>query len=157
MTTQQEQSKGRPQEYRGPLTAEQIAAGMSAAARNARRLASDARILLEAERVPSAAALAALSIEESGKSSILRGLAVADNPDAIKKGWQSYRDHRSKNGAWILPGLVKAGGRKLGDLRDVVDREGEHTALLNSLKQIGFYTDCYGNAHWSEPDKIFEG
>ncbi len=27
--------------------------------------------------------------------------------------------------------------------------------MLNALKQIGFYTDCYGNIHWSNPDKIF--
>src|SRR5262245_54272130 len=119
MTSQQEQNKSRPVEYRGPLTAEQIAAGMSAAMRNARRLASDARILIDAKRYPSAAALAALSIEESGKSSILRGLAVADNPEAIKKGWQAYRDHRAKNGFWILPDLARAGARKLDDLQEV--------------------------------------
>jgi AbiV family abortive infection protein len=157
MTSQEENKKGRPTEYRGPLTAEQVAAGMSAAVRNARRLASDARILIDAKRYASAAALAALSIEESGKSSILRELAVADKPEVIKKGWQTYRDHRSKNGFWILPDLVRAGARKFDDLREVVERSGEHTALLNSLKQIGLYTDCYGSAHWSEPDKVFEG
>ena len=70
---------------------------------------------------------------------------------------RQYRDHRSKNGAWILPDLVNAGARTLQDLEAVVDRNAEHTALLNSLKQIGFYSDCYGDAHWSEPANIFEG
>jgi AbiV family abortive infection protein len=40
---------------------------MNAAARNAARLVSDAEILLGAKRYPSAAALAVLAIEESGK------------------------------------------------------------------------------------------
>jgi AbiV family abortive infection protein len=155
--TQPKHQNGRPQEYRGPLTAAQIAEGMNAARRNARRLATDARILLEAERLPTAAAMAALSIEESGKTSILRELATATSPDAIKAAWRRYRDHRSKNGAWILPDLARAGAKHLFELRPTVDRNGEHTALLNSLKQLGFYTDCYGNRHWSEPIKIFEG
>jgi len=49
---------------------------MNAATRNARRLAADARLLLDAGRLPTAAALATLSIEETGKVSILREIAV---------------------------------------------------------------------------------
>ena len=49
---------------------------MNAARRNARRLAEDAKLLLEAGRYPTATALAVLSIEESGKMSILRGFCV---------------------------------------------------------------------------------
>src|SRR5271169_2125890 len=106
---QPKRPNGRPQEYRGPLTAAEIAEGMNAARRNALRLAADARILVDAERLPTAAALAALSIEESGKTSILRQLATATSPEAIKAAWQQYRDHRSKNAAWILPDLVGGG------------------------------------------------
>jgi AbiV family abortive infection protein len=62
--------KGRPQEYRGQLSASQVAEGMNAATRNARRLADDAKIMVDAERYPTAAALAALSIEERGKLAI---------------------------------------------------------------------------------------
>jgi AbiV family abortive infection protein len=149
--------KGRPQEYRGTLTPSQIAEGMNAAIRNGRRLAADAKILLEAGRLPTAAAIAALSIEESGKVSILRSFATAATPEQIRVAWQNYRDHRSKNGAWILPDLIRGGARRLADLAPVVERDGEHTALLNSLKQLGLYTDCYGDAHWSEPTKIFAG
>jgi AbiV family abortive infection protein len=63
--------------YSGPLDALKVAEGINAANRNAQRLATDARILLDVKRYPTAAALAALSIEEGGKSSILRGLALA--------------------------------------------------------------------------------
>jgi ABC-type branched-subunit amino acid transport system substrate-binding protein len=54
--------------YRGALSAAQIAAGMNAALRNARRLVKDARVLVETGAFPSAASLAILAIEEAGKS-----------------------------------------------------------------------------------------
>lgn len=54
-------------QFKGELSAAQIASGMNAARRNARRLADDARLLLDAERFSSAASIAVLSIEESGK------------------------------------------------------------------------------------------
>jgi hypothetical protein len=42
-------------------------------------------------------------------------------------------------------------------LAEMVERDAEHTAILNSLKQVGLYTDCYGsNAHWSEPKEIID-
>ena len=157
MQTGSNNRKGRPSEYRGHLTPAQVAEGMNAAKRNARRLAADAKLLLDAGRLPTAAAIAALSIEESGKVSILREIALATSRQELNEVWKRYRDHRSKNGAWILLDLVRQGARRLDDFAEVVNRDGEHTALLNSLKQLGFYTDCYGRAHWSEPARIFEG
>lgn len=146
--------QGRPEEYRGPLSHEQVAEGINVARRNARRLASDAMLLLEAQRYPTATALAALSIEESGKVAILCMMVGEASPERLREHWRRYRDHRSKNGMWILPDLVAKGARHLRQLRDVVERDGEHTAILNSIKQIGFYTDCYARAHWSEPEKV---
>jgi len=140
----------------GPLDATTVADGINAANRNARRLASDARLLLEAERYPSAAALAALAIEESGKAAILRGLALVTSSDKLRSEWRRYRDHRSKNGAWITPDLVAKGARRLHHFRDVVEREGEHTALLNTIKQLGLYTDCYRQGYWSEPSVVVD-
>ena len=124
--------------------------------RHAQRLAADARILLDAERYPTAAAVAALSIEESGKASILRGLALTKTPEKLRAEWRRYRDHRSKNGAWILPELVAQGARQLPQFREAVERDCEHTALLNSLKQVSLYTDCYGDTHWSEPINVID-
>jgi AbiV family abortive infection protein len=144
-------------EYRGSLDPNAVAEGMNAANRNARRLVADAKLLLDAERYPSAAALAALAIEESGKVSILRSLAVAKSPEELRAEWRRYRDHRSKNGAWILPSLATQGARQLHHLAGILRRDAEHTAILNSLKQVGLYTDCYGdNAHWSEPKEIID-
>jgi AbiV family abortive infection protein len=157
MTRRTDPRGGRPQEYSGALTAAQIAAGMNAACKNATRLVTDARLLLEAKRVPSAVALAALSIEESGKVSLLREFAIIHDGADLKQKWRRYRDHRSKNGKWILPNLVRDGARRLDSLALTIERDSEHTALLNSLKQLGFYTDCYGNVHWSEPDRVFSG
>ncbi len=63
--------------YKGKLDNKQIADGINAARRNARRLFEDAQMLLGANRYPTVASLAILSIEESGKEYIIRGMAIA--------------------------------------------------------------------------------
>lgn len=140
-------------QYRGELSTSDIAAGMSAARRNAFRLLADAKLLLERGRYASATALAVLSIEESGKCPILRGMSTMESQDA-KKEWKDYRSHRSKNTMWILPDLLRTGKRKLHELKDAVDRKGTHTGVLDNLKQVATYTDCLGDKHWSEPQKV---
>ena len=149
-------TKGRATKYRGELSPTQIADGMNAACRNARRLADDAKLLLDAGSYPTAAAIAALSIEESGKVSVLRGLALAPNESARRRAWKDYQSHRSKNAAWILPDLVAGGARDLDSLRPATDSSAEHTAMLDQLKQLGLYTDCLGEAHWSEPANVID-
>jgi len=113
--------------YYGTLTASEVANGMNAAIGNACRLASDAKILLDAERYPSAASVAALSIEESGKVTILRRLSIARNSEEAKIIWKEYRNHRAKNTMWILPELASKGARNLVHFGDAVDKYGEHT------------------------------
>ena len=143
-------------QYRGPLRPAQIASGINAAKVNAKRLHEDAKILLKVKRYPSAASLAILSIEESGKVSILRSLSVARNEKDVKESWQQYRSHTKKNVAWLLPDLVAKGARKLDDLKSLFDENSDHPYILDQLKQLGFYTDCLGEAHWSIPDDIID-
>jgi AbiV family abortive infection protein len=142
--------------YRGKLTPAQIAQGMNVAAANARRLASDAATLLESRRFPTAASVAILSIEEAGKSSILRSLALAKTNDEVLDVWKDYRCHTRKNAAWLLPQLAAAGARKLDDLRPLFEQESDHPHVLDQIKQLGFYTDCLGQAHWSAPDAVID-
>lgn len=143
--------------YKGPLSITQIADGMNAALRNAARLAKDARLLVDADRLPSAVSLAILSIEEAGKISILRALAFAENEQDLKTEWRRYRSHTSKNLQWILPQLMAAGARSLDDMRPLFDEDSDHSHLLDQLKQIGFYTDCLGSkAHWSLPEEVID-
>ena len=142
--------------YRGKLTAKDIASGMNAASHNARRLFEDAKLLCNARRYPSACALAILSIEEAGKLSQLRTIAVSADERELKDAWKAYRDHQSKNAAWIITELFAEGARTLDDLRPIFDEDSDHPAVLDTLKQLGFYTDCYGKAHWSEPDKVID-
>lgn len=141
--------------YRGPLTIEQVAAGMNVATANARRLAQDARLLLDNKRWPTAASVATLSIEESGKVVILRRFLTA-NEDEIKKLWKEYRTHTKKNINWILPELVAKGARRLEDFRPIVDSASDHPDILDATKQIGFYTDCLGKTHWSLPIEVVD-
>lgn len=140
--------------FSGKLSDEKIADGMNAAIQNAARLASDARLLLDAGRFPTAASIAALSIEESGKVSILRRLVTAHDEKDLKQIWTEYRSHKAKNTMWILPKLAAGGANQLAHFADAVDKESEHSALLDALKQIGFYTDCYGDSHWSVPPNV---
>ena len=81
---------------------------------------------------------------------------MARDLPTCRKIWRDYRNHRSKNVAWVLPDLVAEGARDLESLRLATESDAEHTALLNNVKQIGLYSDCQGNAHWSEPLKVID-
>lgn len=144
------------QQFKNHLSYSQIADGMNAACENARRLVEDAEILFDSQRYPSAVSLAILAIEESGKTAILREMATAQDGKALKAAWKSYRSHTKKNVAWILPDLVINGARKLEEFDQIVNPEGDHPELLDDLKQIGFYTDCLGKAHWSLPSEVID-
>jgi AbiV family abortive infection protein len=129
---------------------------MNAATRNAKRLAEDAELLLQEKRFPSATSLAILSIEESGKGSILRELSLSRDHKELKEAWKHYRSHTKKNVSWILPGMVITGARNLEDFRSIFQDDTEHPYILDNIKQIGFYTDCLGNAHWSIPEEVID-
>lgn len=143
-------------QYRGRLTASQIAAGMNAANANAKRLADVAVTLLEGGNHPLAASIAVLSIEEAGKVPILRYLSVARTDDEVSQCWRDYRSHTKKNVMWLFPQLVEEGARRLDEFRSLFDEDAEHPFLLDQLKQLGFYTDCLGDAHWSVPDEVID-
>ena len=144
------------QSFRGKLSPAQIADGMNAAQKNARRLADDAALLLENKRFPTAASVAVLAIEEAGKVSVLRAIALARTNEEVREEWKRYRWHLSKNGHWILPSLLASGARTLEDTRPVAESEADHNYLLDNLKQLGFYTDCIGKANWSVPDAVID-
>lgn len=142
--------------YAGPLTPTQIAEGISAAQENARRLLDDAILLLDAGRLPSAAALAILSIEERGKTIVLKRLALVSDPADLKTTWRDYRSHRAKNAGWIIPQLISQGARTMESMASAVDQNADHASILDALKQVSFYTDCLGKAHWSTPSEVID-
>lgn len=141
-------------QYSGRLTPQQATVGMNAAHRNGRRLASDARLLIGMGRYPTACALAILAIEEAGKVSILRGLVLERSDSLVRQAWKNYRSHTSKNVNWILPELVHRGARTLDDLRVIVDSKSRHPRLIEQVKQIATYTDCFQRVKWSEPSEV---
>lgn len=138
-------------QHRSQLTPAQVAEGMTRALQNAERLAEDAKMLLKAGRIPSAVALAALSIEESGKVPILRQMATACGEKEWIELWKAYRSHTKKNTLWIFGDLVQNGARTLDELRPLVDPDSDHPDILDQLKQLSIYTDCFKNAKWSSP------
>jgi len=143
-------------QYNGTLNAEQIAAGMNVAIRNAKRLADDAVLLLENQRFCSAVALAILSIEESGKLSILRMLASASSAEEAKPCWREYRSHTKKNVMAAFLDLFLEGARRLDQFSPLFDQAADHPHLIDQVKQIALYTDCLGDAHWSEPQEVID-
>ena len=138
------------------MSAAQIATGMNVAMANATRLIEAAHALLEKGDYPLAASLAALAIEEAGKPTILRSLAIARTDNEVAECWKAYRSHPKKNVMWVLPQLAVRGARQLDDFGPLFEEDAEHPYILDQLKQIGFYTDCLGNAHWSIPEETID-
>jgi len=129
---------------------------MNAATRNAKRLAEDAELLLENDRYASAVAPAVLSIEESGKLSILRLISSAQTSQEAKQRWREYRSHTKKNAMGAFLDLFAQGARRLGDFEPLFMPDAEHTHLFDQLKQIAIYSDCLGDSHWSEPCEVID-
>lgn len=148
-------SKGLKQ-YKGILSPSQIASGINAAYKNSRRLYEDASLLFESARYPSALALAILSIEESGKASILRSMSLSKEGKELKAGWKKYRSHKDKNTHWVAIDMMAQGARSLDELSMIADPESDHPEVLDQLKQVAFYTDCLGSAHWSFPEDVID-
>lgn len=131
-----------------------IAEGMNAARANAKRLLEDAKTLHDAGRPHSAVALAILSIEESGKISILRGMVLCESETEWRQAWKAYRSHTSKNIAWILGELAAKGARTLDAFRPIADPASDHPEALDNLKQLCLYTDCLSRSKWSLPETV---
>ncbi len=142
--------------YKGRLSPAQISEGINIAHKNAIRLLEDAQILYKENRYPSAAALAILSIEESGKRSILRHLSLFKSDEELRNIWKDYRSHTKKNVQWQFLDMVKQGAHKLDDFKPMFDPSAEHPYVLDNIKQISFYTDCLGQAHWSNPSEVID-
>jgi AbiV family abortive infection protein len=149
--------KKKLEQYRGLLSPAEVADGMNAAHSNAQRLVADAELLLRENRPASSLALSILSIEESGKVSILRGLAVAQSENEVLPIWKEYRSHVAKNRLWPLIDLYLCGARKLDDFNELFKKDADHPFLLDMLKQIALYSDCLGNRHWSIPAEVVDG
>ncbi|MEP3112645.1 AbiV family abortive infection protein [Nisaea sp.] len=137
----------------GKLTLQEATDGMNAAIKNALRLLNDAEILIKHERYATALSLSILAIEEAGKITILRQMLTCEDGEEDRI-WKSYRNHRAKNVMWILPSLAAQGAKSLIELREAANPSGEHTKLLDLIKQLGFYTDFVGNRNWSQPDHV---
>ena len=142
-------------QYNYFLDVSQAAEGIHIALENAQSLLDDAILLNENGRHARAVALAILSIEESGKPSIIRSILLEQDKKAVGQRWNDYRQHKSKSQMWILPELVVKGARRLEDLRDMFTSN-THTQLLEDLKQRALYTDAYKRCKWSSPDQIMD-
>lgn len=143
-------------QYNQRLDLENAANGMAAAIQNAKSLLQDAILLFENGRYERATALAILAIEEAGKPAILRMILLEEDPKKLKKGWQDYRRHTSKNTNWIVPELIINGARHIEEMRVTVDDGSTHRQTLDDLKQLAFYSDAFSNCKWSVPGSAID-
>lgn len=144
-------------QYKGALSPAHAAEGIRLARANAARLIADAELLLENDRHATAGAIAILAIEELGKVQAIKTIALFPDGAQLKQAWRDYRSHRAKNVQWILPKLAAEGARTMMQLRAAADSGADHTAMLDVVKQLCLYTDCYGNAaRWSDPASAVE-
>jgi len=86
--------------------------------------------------------------------SILRQIALATTDEELLRLWREYRTHTKKTVLWLMPQLVTEGARQLDDFKVLIQSDAEHPYTLDQIKQISFYTDCLGEAHWSEPTDV---
>ena len=100
--------------------------------------------------------LAALAIEESGKLTVLRELALARDNKELAHAWRKYRQHTSKNQHWLLVDTFLRGASKLQDFGNLFSSDSEHPQVLDHLEQLSFYTDCLGGGRWSFPDEVID-
>jgi AbiV family abortive infection protein len=148
-------------QYIGRLSPGQAATGIRAAIINARHLLEDAELLFQKRRWERATALAILAIEEIGKVPILREVLLARDDSELRACWRRYRSHTGKNVHWILPQLIVKGARKLEHLRPAYEESSDHGNLLESIKQLAFYSDALGKCRWWVPgettdEELFE-
>jgi AbiV family abortive infection protein len=88
----------------GPLTLDEISAGISACIDNIEALVGDADILLTAGRPARALTCLLVADQENGKVSILYCMpAFATNDDkSCRHSWRAFRNHRSKASAAVV-------------------------------------------------------
>ena len=78
-------------------------------------------------------------------------MSTLDDEKKLKAQWKRYRNHKSKNAAWVFLELYNKGATKLEDFKECVNDNGDHTRDLDLVKQISIYTDCYNQKSWSKP------
>lgn len=139
------------------LTLQQIVEGINAVMSNARSLYQDAVLLLEHRRFPRAASLAILSIEEVGKTIILRRMALTEDQDNIDGLWKEFTRHHAKNVPAAFVNRLLAGDRTFREMNVSLGNKGGECSSIDQLKQLGFYVDCDKTIRWLTPyDQVTE-
>ena len=57
---------------------------------------------------------------------------------------------------WPFIFEVKGGARRAGDFAKLFDDGAEHPQLLDTVKQVSFYTDCVADCQWWIPERVVD-
>jgi AbiV family abortive infection protein len=135
--------------YIGALTAREIAMGIIAAQKNARRLLADARHLIENRSFASAAALAVTAIDERGKVLILRRFAVLTDSAELALNWKEFRSNHARDSGWGQA----AGKPPANGVETEIDPDIARTASLDLVKHVSLFTDFLAERNWRIPQE----
>ena len=130
--------------FRGALTRAGAESGIRALHENAARLARDARLLADARRYPSAAALAAMALDEIGRIPLLVALHAVDGNSRLAELWRRFREHRHD-----FPWAIFQTGAPQRLTSDI------NTALA-FMRSIGNIVECLGPGNWAEPARLIQ-
>jgi hypothetical protein len=57
---------------------------------------------------------------------------------------------------WMLPDPALSGARSLDEFKPLFADDADHPMVLDGVKQIAFYTDCYRVGLWSIPKVVID-
>lgn len=137
------------------LTPNEATAGVSAALENGRRLASDARLLNEQGRSPTALAIAILAVEELDKIGLITQVWHArHSPEKLDAPVSDFRNHRVKNSQMLVARCVEMGFVPAEIDRIKSDRGPSWAAFFEDLKHKHIYVDRTKDG-WRSPSGIW--
>jgi AbiV family abortive infection protein len=109
---------------------------------NAARLVEDAKLLLEAERYPTAAMLATMALEESSRVYFPLELVLSDHERRLEECWRKFRRDRH-DFPWAI-------------LRrdDGLMNDAELNGMLSFIRTLGRRTECIEPGVWIDPQNL---
>jgi AbiV family abortive infection protein len=136
-----------PDLFTGALSPADAIAGVRLLQANAMRLVEDAKILLQAERYPSAAMVAVMALDEMSRIFHPLTIAAISGPGRLAEGWKAFRSNR-RDFPWSA--FHREGDRH--DMRPMTDAElGQ---MLSLIRRLGRETDCVGPGRWIDPEGL---
>lgn len=145
------------QKYKGHLSIDQIAEGISACIENAAQLYDDGLALLNANRHPRAMSLFISAMEEVGKVSVLCAMSriPSSNQALWADFWGDFRSHENKGTRAFIHTFPDEGRQYPALIGVAANMQFELAPLGERFRQAGLYVDFLaGDKCWMSPSDV---